>query len=60
MKAEGPVETDEVAAGIQAGGTLFDEVDDEMELERDVDAVDVGAARVGSYAQSAVAVGGGR
>ena len=48
MKAEGPVETDEVAVGIQAGGTLFDEVDDEMEFERDVDAVDVGAARVGS------------
>jgi hypothetical protein len=47
VKAEGPVETDEVA-DIQAGGTLFDELDDEMEFERDVDAVDVGAARVGS------------
>ncbi len=32
-KAEGPVETDEVAADIQAGGTLFEELDDEMELE---------------------------
>jgi hypothetical protein len=48
VEAKGPVETDEVAADIQAGGTLFDELDDESELERDVDAVDVGAARVGS------------
>jgi len=45
VKAEGPVETDEVAADIQAGGTLFEELDDERELERGVDAVDVGAAR---------------
>ena len=48
VKAEGPVETDEVAADIQAGGTLFEELDDEMELEPDADAVDVGAATVGS------------
>jgi hypothetical protein len=48
VKAEGPVETDEVAADIQAGGTLFDELDDEMELDRDVEDVDVSAARVGS------------
>ena len=47
VKAEEPVETDEVAADIAAGGTLFDELDDEMELEQDVDAVDVSAARVG-------------
>jgi hypothetical protein len=47
VKAEGPVETDEVAADIQAGGTLFEELDEEMEFEQDVDAVDAGAAKVG-------------
>ena len=46
VKAEGPVETDEAAADIQAGGALFEELDDEIELERDAFDVDVGAARV--------------
>jgi hypothetical protein len=48
VNAEGPIETDEVAADIEAGEALSDELDDEIELERDVDGVGVGAASLGS------------
>jgi hypothetical protein len=40
--AEGPVETDEAAADIEAGGTLFEELDDEIEFARDIDEVAAG------------------
>lgn len=47
VKAEGPVETDEVAADIEAGA-LAEELEDEIDLEPDAYGVEVGGARVGS------------
>jgi hypothetical protein len=46
VKGEGPVETDEPAADIEAGEALLEELDDETDLERDAFEVDVGAAGV--------------
>ena len=44
VEEEGPVETDEPAADIQAGEALLEELDDETDLARDAFDVDVGAA----------------
>ena len=46
VKQEGPVETDEPAADIQAGEAPLEDLDDETDLARDAFDVDVGAAGV--------------
>jgi hypothetical protein len=46
VKEEGPVETDEPAADIQAGEAPLEDLDDETDLARDAFDVDVGAAGV--------------